>query len=221
MTDGTPWVGGCFAAGEFTAVQESVALVLRVLLAAVGVFLGWLLAAPAARVLYRVALRRPIPPRVLTASRMVTAIVCGVLVFLLFPLGYGGGGGGRGGGKGPGDGPGTLSGRDKGGKDVKRIEIKPGELGETVRVEMIPSIQYKKDSYRYYLIEGKPPPVTLAEVGAYLKQHKARVKRLDILLSGDSPEPGNPAVKALKKLAQEEYRLPVYEAEPADSKKSD
>jgi hypothetical protein len=206
------------AAGEFTAVQESVALVLRVLLAAVGVFLGWLLAAPAARVLYRVALRRPIPPRVLTASRMVTAIVCGVLVFLLFPLGYGGGGGGRGGGKGPNAGPGSdKDGKDKGGKAA---EVRPPEPGETARVEIVHSDQYKQGSYRYYLIEGKPPPVTLAEVGAYLKQHQARVKRLDILLPGDSPDPGNPAVKALKKLAQEDYKLPVYEAEPAVKKKS-
>jgi hypothetical protein len=209
-----------FAAGEFTAVQESVALVLRVLLAAVGVLLGWLLAAPAARVLYRVALRRPIPPKVLTASRMVTAIVCGVLVFLLFDLGYGPGGGGHGGKKGPGVGTGSLSGSDKGDKDKggKDVKVPPGKPGETARIELIPSKEYK-GSYRYYLIEGKGRPRTLAEVEAYLKEHKDRVKRVDILLPANSPEPNHPAVRELKALA-ERNGLPWYQlSEPADRKK--
>jgi hypothetical protein len=212
-----------FAAGEFTAVQESVALVLRVLLAAVGVFLGWLLAAPAARVLYRVVRRRPIPPRVLTASRLVTAIVCGVLVFLLFPLGYGGGGGGRGGGKGPSVGPGSASGSDKGDKDKggKGVQVPPGKPGETARVELIASASYKPESGRWYLIDGKEPARTLAEVEAYLREHKDRVKRVDILLPASSVEPGHRAVTDLKALA-ERNGLPWYQfSEPADRKKSE
>src|SRR5260370_39400385 len=164
-------MSGCFAAGEFTAVQEAVALVLRVLLAGMGTSLGWLLAAPAARIVYRLALRRPIPPRVLTGSRMVAAVVCGVLVFLLFPLGYGGGGGGQGGRKGPGVGPGSASGSDKGGKDAggksdKGAQPPPGEPGETLRVGMVLRARYKPDSNRWYLIEGEEPPLTLPAVVA-------------------------------------------------------
>jgi hypothetical protein len=214
MNDGTPWAGGCFAASEFTAVQDLVALMLRLLLSGLGVFLGWLLAKPLARGVYRLAFQRPIPPRVLTASRMSAAIVCGVLVFLLFPLGYGGGGGGRGGGKGPGVGPGSASGNDKGGndkggKDDKGVAPLPGKPGETVRIALIASDKYKHDQ-RWYLIDGKEPARTLAEVEAYLKQHQDQVKRLDIALNpAINVDPGHEAVKTLRKLAKK-YELPVY-----------
>jgi hypothetical protein len=212
-----------FAAGEFSAVQEAVALAMRILLTVIGTLLAWVLAAPVARIVYRLILRRPIPPKVLTGSRMVAAIVCGVLVFLLFPLGYGGGGGGSGGGKGPGVGSGSANGTDKGGRDSggKRPEAKLGEPGETLRIEMIPSARYKPESGRWYLIDGKEPPQTLAEVDAYLKKHKARVRRLDILIPVDSVDRGHPAVQALADLAQRQYDLPVYRsARPADKNKS-
>ena len=223
MTDGTPWASSCFAAGEFTAVQDLVALLLRILLSGLGVFLGWLISKPLARGLYRLAFQRPISPRALTASRLTVAIVSGVLVFLLFPLGYGGGGGGTGGGKGPGTGPGSLTGSDKAGADKggKDTEVPPGKPGETVRIELVPSAKYQPMSQRWYLIDGKEPARPLAEVGAYLKQHKDRVKRVDILIPASSVDPGHHAVTDLETLVQRQFGLPVYRSpEPAGKQKS-
>jgi hypothetical protein len=210
-------LNGCFAAGGLSAAQEVVAFMLRLLLAGFGLFLGWLVAGPVARGVYRVAFQRPIPPKVLTASRLTVAIAAAVLVFLLFPLGYGGGGGGRGGGKGPGEGAGADKGgtdsAGKGGKGSKDGKVKPppGEPGETLNVEIITVARYKDDDKRFYLIEGKDPPLTLAEVDAYLKKHERRVKRINILVYADSfARTEEPAV-ALRDLAEgPPFRLPVY-----------
>lgn len=201
-----------FASADFTAAREAVALVMRILLTGIATWLAWMLAAPLARIVYRLIMRQPIPPKVLTGARLATAIVCGVLVFLLFPLGYGGGGGGQGGGTGPGIGPGTVAGSDKGGKGKgeKGPDVKSHQPGETLRIEMIPSARYKPDSHRWYLLDGKEPPCTLAEVEQYLKMHRARVRRLDILIPANSVDPNHPAVKALEEDVRRLYDLPVY-----------
>ena len=204
-----------FAAGELNAVQEAVALAMRILLSVIGTALGWVLAAPVARIAYRLLMRRPIPPKVLTGSRMVAAIVCGVLVFLLFPLGYGGTGRGNGWGTGSEAGRGKDKGSDKGrtGKGDKGPEMteKPGK---TLRIEMIPSNEYKQGSERYYLINGKEPARTLAEVEEYVKLHKESVDRLRLIIPANGPDPGNPAVRNLEKLAQRNGLFWYPELEP-------
>src|SRR5437868_6371189 len=145
MSEGAWWASGCFAAGGFSAAGDLLALMLRLLIAGGALILGWFLAAPVARLLYRLAFHQPIPPKVLTGSRLGASFVCAVLVFLIVHFGSGGGGGGSGGGTGPGVGPGSHAGNDKGGKDGKGKETELPKPGETVRVELIRSDRYKKD----------------------------------------------------------------------------
>jgi hypothetical protein len=215
--------GLCWASGGFGAAQELLDLLLRLLLAGAGLVVGWFVASPLVRLLYRLAFHRPVPPKVLTASRLAAAVVCGVLVFLLVDLlGPGGGGGGRGKGTGPGEGPGSLSGSDKGGQDApgkggKQTGIKPGLQGETFRIKLIASSQYKYDK-RWYLIDLGGEPRTQAEVEAYLKGHKGRIKSLEIVLSSESPSASHYAVGSLRDLAAQ-YQLPVLVRDSDEDRK--
>jgi hypothetical protein len=225
MSFGACWANGCFAAGGFTAIQNVMTLLLQLLLGAAGLILGWFLGAPLARVLYRLAFQKPIPPKVLTVARLGTAIVCAVLLFFM-PLLFGLGGGGRGNTTGPGDGSGTDAGKDlgdkgkgKGGKDGKGKGVTPGLEGETLRVQLIASAKYNSDQ-RWYLLDQSAKPRTLAEVEAYLKTNKGRVRTLEILLSGETPASRHPAVRDLRDLAARN-NLPVLERyTDEDGKKS-
>ncbi len=224
MSAGESGLGGLFAILELSDFRDFVALALRVLLSIAGGVLGWYVSRPLARVICRAAFHCPISPKALTLSRVGGAILFGVLVFFLFPLGFGGGGGGTGDGKGAGIGPKNTGEGDKDGKlnkDGKDGQGK-GETKGTLRIEMVLTDNYKKDN-RWYLIEAKEPARTLGEVEDYLKRNKAHLEKLEIIIYGNSVDPGNPvampfqparpphrAVAELMELAETKYKLPTY-----------
>lgn len=194
----------CLAFLGIESAQGYILFGLRLLLALAGAVAGWYLAQPVARVLFRLAFHRPIPPKALGAARVVGAVALGALVFYLFPLGLGDGPG-PGGGPGLGPGAGGKGGKpaaDAAGKDGKGADKKgedappPGVL----RVEMIPSQSYRGDEKFYYLPDRKDP-VTLAEVDKHLVKHKDKLRVVEILIYANSVEAGHRSVHDLRALA--------------------
>ncbi|MCC6421429.1 MAG: hypothetical protein IT429_24695 [Gemmataceae bacterium] len=190
--------------------REVVVFSLRVLLSLFGAWLGWLLARPVARILFRLAFQRPIPDKVLIVARLLGAVGAAALVFLLFPLALSGLGPGLGPGLGggPGKGAGQVGGKGDGkdgdGKEKKEKKGEPYDSAKTLAIEMIPSAQYQGDG-RYYLIGGKEPPRSLAQVKEYLEEHKKQVRTVEIVIYRNTPGQGHLAVKALQKLAGAEF----------------
>jgi hypothetical protein len=85
---------------------------------------------------------------------------------------------------------------------------------------MVATDLYQQDD-RYYLIRKPGAPTTFAtaqdyrkrlstlkEVEAYLKEHAAQLKSIDILIYNNSPERDHPSVQALIELAGT-LRLPT------------
>jgi hypothetical protein len=210
MTEGMPPLG----LNLLHDLGEGVVLVLRIILALLGALLGWWLTSPLVKGISRLAFRRRPSAPVLTVSRLSGAVLVALALFYFFPLGFGGGGTGGGLGEGVGTGsgakgPGQGDGGRKDGKQ-KQPEVKPGESGETVRVEMILASRYEKNTGRYYLIESKAPPKTLEEVDQYLNDHKGRFRNLDIIIYANSVDPRHSAVQELEKLADGKYKLRPY-----------
>jgi hypothetical protein len=200
--------------------------VVRIVLGVLAGFVAWLAGGPLVRLLYRLAFHRPAPALPVTVGRLGLGILVGVLVFLYFPvggLGLGWGWGpGSGGGPGAGPGPGgtALGGSGEKGKTGK-IEPTTPDKGQTKRgkdvltVELVTSKRYEPGSRRYYLVDGKGMPRTLAEVEAILKQGKGRWGQVRIVVYAnagysDSEVGDHPAVTALKQLATR-YGLPWEE----------
>lgn len=206
MVEGVELASGGLAFLGLETAQAWILFALRVVLALFAALLGWYVARPVASVLFRLAFHRPLPPKGLFGSRLVGAVALGALAFYLFPLGIGSGGGtgggegqGKGGGKPGKDGPDAVVKGDKPGDDKSKGR-------EALRVEMILSSRYNKDQ-RWYLIEGKDPPRTLAEVDAYLKQHGDRYYELQIIVYSNAVELGADPIEELKQLANSKYKL--------------
>jgi hypothetical protein len=221
--------GWCVAFINLSDIQAALLFLLHLFLGVVAGFLTWLISGPLLPLLYRLALRRPAPRLPLTAGRLTLAVVVGVLVFLL-PLGGLGWGWGPGEGGGPGFGPGlggpprastegsTAAEKDQGKKTAKATAKTPKEAAkEVLRVEIVQASQYKGGE-RYYLIDGKEPAKTLAEVEDVLKKGEGRWRQLQIITTEHSTAArGGAPVRDLQNLANR-YRLPSLEPEPSPKK---
>ncbi|MCI0463589.1 MAG: hypothetical protein L0Z62_42175 [Gemmataceae bacterium] len=201
----------------FGDLREGVVFLLRLLLSLFGAWLGWILAKPVARGLCRLAFQRPIPDNALLLSRLAGAVGMAVLVFYLFPLALGGGPGtGPGGGTGPGTGQGSGQGTDKGGgkesggkddgKDTSKKQKQGGPYDpeKILRIDMIPSDRYQMDG-RYYLVEGKEPPKSLAQVKADLGDRKGRIQAVEIVIYRNTPGERHTAVQGLLTLVRQDF----------------
>jgi hypothetical protein len=214
MTNWTPDLASLVAVFGIESIKELLFLLLRVGVALVGAFIGWLVSGPVVRVLVRMAFHRPVPPLPLKLSRLAGAVVAGVLVFIFFHFGPGGSGGGSGGGTGPGKGPGVDSGapKDKNTVPSARDKRPPDSATqnpaarENLAIELVLSKRYKGDE-RYYLIQGKEPPRTLAEVEDYVRPRKNRIKQVEIIIYANSVSAARPAVPELEKVL-DKYKLP-------------
>ncbi len=223
------------AALDFSLLPEVLQLAIRFFLAVVAAVVAWFVMGPVARLLYRLAFQRPMPNTLAGWSQLVGAVIVGVLVFLFLPP-FGGGGGGGGGLFGGGGGNGTAKkngkgeGSDQTGKDARDGGTKK-ERPDVLEVEMAPDGLYEYGSGRYYLLYTPETPrsfasaqeyrkhlKTLAEVKDYLEANARRYKEMDILIYGNSAEPGSPIVLALTNLA-DQFRLP-YLKRPQGKRKT-
>jgi hypothetical protein len=194
------------AAFELSDLKDIFLVILRLLVACAAAFVGWLVVPPLVRGVYRLAFHKPLPGPAATVTRLVGGLGLGVLVFFLLPLGFGSGSG-----SGTGTGNGNAAKDGKGGidsgktKDDKEGVVRPDVLpGERVQVEMIVAERYNrgKPDKRYYLIEGKEPPKTLDEVKAFLKDHKDKIKEMDIIIWGNSVADDHKSVTDLYNLRE-------------------
>ena len=174
---------------------------------------GWFLTGPVVRLLYRGALRRPVPGWLLPWARLGGAALLGLLVYYYLPLGGGGGfGWGAGAGGGPGRGPGDGSATTKNDKpadaEITNIAKAPIKGIENLEIELIGGKRYRNDG-RYYLISRQEPAVGLEEVEDYLKKSKDRLAEyVTIVLTPKSVDAQHGAVLRLNTVIEKYDRIP-------------
>jgi hypothetical protein len=197
----------------FDDIKELLFFLLRVGVALVGAFLGWLVSGPLVRLLVRLAFHRPASPLVLRFGRLAGAVLAGLLVYYFFHLGSGGSGGGIGGGIGQGQGSqagnnGSTPDKnpDKSARDRSTEDTQPQPAKEKLAIEIILSKHYKGDD-RYYLLQGKEPAQTLKEVEDYLAKRRKKLELVEIIVYANSVAAAKPPVKDLVKLL-DSYKVP-------------
>ena len=185
--------------------SEPVFLVLKVIAAVGGAFIGWFITDPIARITYRLIAHKPIPGWTLPWLKMAGAALLGLLLYILITIGGGPGGWGYGAGLGggPGKGPG------EGGKDAtanadgksgdkkpptddkaKPTDKTPAKLErKPVEIEVLGGDRYPGGD-RYYLLQGRAKAMTLKEVDAYFEEHADKLE-LHMVITKDSPAKGN------------------------------
>lgn len=183
MTDGL----SVYALG-LDQLGNSGLLVIKFLATAGGAGLGTLATGWLVRGLCRLLLHRPASPGVLWV-RWLGAAAGGLAVWVWVsgPGGGGWGGGGPGGGSGDGGGNGTAVSSQA----EKKNETTPqGEVPEgTPRIVIVRSKDYERGSLRYYLVDGKPPPLTLDKVVEFLKQRQQEnpsLRTVEVVIYQDS-----------------------------------
>jgi hypothetical protein len=168
-------------------------MAVRIVVALIGVFIGWIIAAPLVRIFFRLAFQRPAPGWLQSGSKLAGSLLLGFLIFMFLPLG-GGGGGGLGTGGGTGDGTGKGSGKDSGngsvvkngdkGQPDKKNSIPSPKTRQPLEIEIIDVDRYKGDEH-YYLLQRKEPAKTLAEVEEHIKDKKDKLE-VHILMTTNS-----------------------------------
>jgi hypothetical protein len=205
----------------FGAVDLSEILFTAIRLAAAvgGAIVGWFLAGPVTRLLYRLAFQRPVPGGLLPWAKMSGALLVGFLFFCIVHLGGTGlgWGWGPGEGSGPGFGPGTGGGPGTGltkdgkghvevGKDKKNPQK---STRDEVEIELISSQKYKQDG-KYYLLKRAEPALDLKEVESFFeKSNKNMIVK--IVLTDESVGTGTGAAIRLREVANK-YDIPTVGA---------
>ena len=203
------------------SLTEGTFWVLRVVAGVGGAFVGWFLTDPLARLLHRLITKKPIPGWALPWFKLAGAIVVGLLVFFLIPLGGGPGGlgwgPGEGGGAGLGPGPGgkhqgaiTKPAPEKTGETTKKPDPTTPKTAtrEVVEIELLGGQRFPGGG-RFYLLKRTGPPQTIDDVAAYFHKHKDAIE-VHLVLTDESVGLRHPAVTRLRDLASE-HRIPVVE----------
>lgn len=174
-------------------------LVKDLLAAAGGALLGGLVTAFVLVLMFKAVRVKKVPRRTTVGLSVVGGLVAGWLVWQ----------GMAGGGLGPGPGGGTGSGKgipistsfDTGPASTRR------EPSDTLRVVIVRSVDYEKDSRKYYLIDGRPPPRNLEEtiqVIADRKKLNPALSTLEVVVYLDSITEERKLGQALKEPAEKE-----------------
>jgi hypothetical protein len=198
-----------------------------------GAALGGLLAGLLVQLVVRLTTTKSMPRLPLQIIRVLGAIAAGFVVYL-FLFGPGGGGFGGPGGWGLGGGNGgngTATGRStEQGPSTDRAastgkseppsdtaKSRPTE-GSTVRVELLSGGRVRGE--RWYRVEGRAEPLTLAELRDALRaQLKATppLEKIVIVIYKDSPDVSTFPVRELKELAADLRLTPVIELPGRDA----
>ena len=199
---------------------------LRILAVTGGAAVGAVASGLLLRLLARLSVGRKVPRIPLRIVQLVGGTTLGVAVYVYWgfgPGGFGLGGDGSGlAGKGSGD---SLS------TELDPARTQPSAPGEAagaqkslpgadvLRIEMLGGDRVKQD--RFYLVEGDKEPRNLVELRNLIRarretKDKPALERIEIVVYEDSVAPEHPAVRELKKWA-EQNRLSVTMSEPAGS----
>jgi hypothetical protein len=171
-----------------------------------GAIVGYLVAGPVLRLLFRLAFQRPVPGWLLPLGKLGGGALLGVLFFFVVSLGgrgwgLGGGSGAGGAGRGPGPGTGTIA-SDKA-KVVQGAKKPP--IRERLEIELLGGDRVSADCY--YLVKREAPAKTLGEVEELFKD-KADKLEVHVVLTDDSVAASHPAVGRLRELLQR-YQIPT------------
>jgi hypothetical protein len=188
----------------------------KVLMAATGALLGWLVGGPVARLLVRLAFQRPASKTMLGLSRVGCAVLFGFLAFLI-PLGtgFGSGGSGSGGKDRGGDRPMTA---DKG----NAAQDKPGrakeEVNSVLAVYVLGGEAVVGGRFYRVKLEGQNKTLTREDLRKIIEEDRAgphRYTRLDIHWDDDSVLPTSEVVTRLEDLGrQSKLRVRVIQDIP-------
>jgi hypothetical protein len=191
--------------------------IIRVAAGVGGAIVGWFLAGPVTRLLYRSAFHRPVPNWLLPWTKMAGALLLGFLLFYFLPLGGGlgwgwgpGEGGGPGLGPGPGGGPGSgTDGKEKkGGKDGSADKQQSEEtVRQRVEIELIGPLDPRFKHDHYYLLKRAEPAINLSEVESHFKKDQDKIE-VHVILTDKSPGRGQGALGRLIELTSQ-YRIPI------------
>ena len=191
----------------FISVAPHVFFVIRVIAGIGGAVVGYFLSGPLLRVLWWIAFRRAIPPRLLPWAKSLAGIGLGLLLYFFIPLGGSGGwgfGGPGGGGSGSGDGAGDGVGPSVEAKSSKSSDAKGVSNATATRdivvVELIGGDRYAGEG-KYYLLGRKDPPLTLPQVEEALKKNQAKTE-LHVIFTSEGVGPSHNAAVRLRELAQ-------------------
>jgi hypothetical protein len=207
-----------FALSQITG---SMFWILRVVAAIGAMIVGWFLAGPVARLMYRGVFRRPAPRWLTTSARLGGAALFGLLVYFILPLGGGGGfGWGPGAGGAPGLGAGTGSAKianDEGTDAGKETVAKQTQRGlENLEIALIGGKRYQDDE-RFYLLNRREPVVDLDHVEKYLKENSDHLAEyVTIVLAPTSVDALHGAVLRLSTVIEKYDRIPRIVNVPAD-----
>lgn len=185
-------------------MTAAIYLVIRSVAAVAGALLGYFVTGPVLRLLYRLALGRPVPGWLLPLGRLGGAALIGALIFFFLPLGGGPGWGwGPGWGAGLGEGTGQS---DNGDKGKAANGAKKGPVREKLVIELLGGSRYLGEG-RFYLIKSEPPARTLGEIEEYIKDRADKLL-VQIQVTDESVAPGHVAVSRLHELMQR-YQIPT------------
>jgi hypothetical protein len=213
------------AAIDFLTDISSTGLLIIKLVAAVGGFVvGYFVSGPFWRLFWRGAMRKPIPPALLPWMKFCTGLVFAALLYSAVHFGGGGWGFGGPGGGGSGVGGGTGDGKGDGKSGGKGETTTPGDPGkkgpattpparEILVVELLGGNRYPGDG-KYYLIDRKEPPVTLAAIDEMFKKRGAKIE-LHIHYAADSVGQRHAAAERLRDAAQK-YGILLVETVDAE-----
>src|SRR5262249_51786162 len=173
-----------------TALPDILYELLRYFAAGVGGLLAWFVVAPLACGLVRLAFQRKLPDGGVVASRFLGAIGTAVLIYVLFPH-FGGGGRGKDGGTGDDVGPGIAgnTGTGKPGGDRPGPSKTGGPSGGNAELPKdglpVQILGGTRKDGRFYFVQGKE--MNWDELDAFLTDHKGEWRKVDIILTADSP----------------------------------
>lgn len=177
---------------DLTNTQQLIFWGIRGVVALIAAIVGWILAGPTFRILYRLAFHRPISGAVLPMLRLGAAVGLAALAFFFVNFGGGGGwgfGGGGGGGFGTGTGKGDGTETKSDSPDGKTIAKANGKKArEKIDIEILGGDRYPGDS-KYYLFQRKDAPMDIDEVEAALAK-KTTSLEVTIVITDDSAGQG-------------------------------
>ncbi|HYV38474.1 MAG TPA: hypothetical protein VE988_22510 [Gemmataceae bacterium] len=188
------------------SIPELFKFALRLIAAAGGFVVGYLVAGPVAAGLVRAAFHKPIPRSLGTCAKLGGGLLLAAIVFIYMPIGSGGGGGGgTGGGTGSGKGPfkggtgnGATAAPGKGSSESGTGKDKPANTSEILVIEMLGPTTAEGD--KFYLLHRKGPAVNFEGVEAYWKMHREQWSRVEVVLTRTSTSENDPAVVRLRQM---------------------
>ena len=207
--------------GQFDfGLSPAVLNIVKIIGAVGGAVVGWVVADPLTRLIYRLSVKKPTPPPVVLLGKAVGGGILAAVLYFAISIGGGGGfgfGPGQGGLPGKGSGKGgdvVADGKDKDvkpkGKDKTETPKENGKLA-TISIEILGGSRFEDDGKdRFYLIERKKPAVNIDEVDEYFKKNAGKITVIAVVTQDTAIELdliGSPLDKLRKRAAEHSIKM--------------